>query len=237
MLRHLGYTLVHKPACGSSIMASTPILNGSPEERLRKLREQFSLEGVVVDALTKEKIQDLEEFRFFCETKVEKWRSQLSLGEDANTQAARVRRAWHAVTMYYKTFEQDRSKVSTTDLDTLLDDSELRTYKQNFWVRYKLRFSTEQYPSDATVPRVSRELDKRMLCVMSVWKVKSLQWQLLTTNKKRKLGDGLFTEEPELKEAGARDAEHYLDRLYTLMLAYAKAGTSRVTGAPPAKDE
>lgn len=51
-----------------------------------------------------------------------------------------------------------------------------------------------------------------MLCVTSVWKVKSLQWQLLTTNKKRKLGDGLFTEERELEEAGPRDAEHYLDR-------------------------
>ena len=56
--------------------------------------------------------------------------------------------------MYYKTFEQDRSKVSTTDLDTLLDDSELRTYKQNFWVRY-VRFPKEQYPSDATVSRVA----------------------------------------------------------------------------------
>lgn len=76
-----------------------------------------------------------------------------------------------------------------------------------------------------------------MLCVMSVWKVKNLQWQLLTTNKKRKLGDGLFTEEPDMEEAGPRDAEHYLDRLYTRMLAYALAGTSRVTGAPPAKDE
>ena len=117
-----------------------------------------------------------------------------------NIQAARVRRAWHAVTMYYKTFEQDSSKVSTTDLDTLLDDSELRTYKQNFWVRYKLRFSTEQYPSDATVPRVSRELDKRMLCVMSVWKVKSLQWQLLTTNKKRKLGMGSSRRSPNWKK-------------------------------------
>lgn len=187
----------------------------------------------------KEKIQDLEEFRFLfdCETKVEKWISKMSLGEDTNIQAARLRRAWHAVTMYYKTFEQDRSKVSATDLDTLLDDSELRTYKQNFWVRYKLRFPTEQYPSDATVSRVSRELDKRMLCVMSVWKVKNLQWQLLTTNKKRKLGEGLFTEEPDMEEAGPRDAEHYLDRLYARMLAYALAGASRVTGAPPAKDE
>ena len=92
------------------------------------------LEKVVVDALLKEKIQDIEEFRFFFDskTKVEKWISKISLGDDANIQAARVRRAWHAVTMYYKTFEQDRSKVATTDLDTLLDDSELRTFKQNF---------------------------------------------------------------------------------------------------------
>ena len=87
----------------SSIMAFTPILNGSPEERLRKLGEQFSLERAVVDALIKEKIQDLEEFRFFfdCETKVEKWISKMSLGEDTNIQAARLTRAWHAVTMYY----------------------------------------------------------------------------------------------------------------------------------------
>jgi hypothetical protein len=111
--------------------------------------------------------------------------------------------------------QDHRSKVSITDPDTLLDDSELRSYKQNVWVRYKLRFQIEQYTSDA----VSRELDKRMRCVTSVWKVKSLQWQLLTTSKKRKLGDGLFTEEPELEESGPRGVEHYLDRLYTLMLA------------------
>eukprot|EP00435_Cladocopium_sp_Y103_P054452 s2532_g17.t1 len=179
---------------------------GSPEKRLRKLGEQFTLDRVVVEALIKEKIQDLEEFRFFfdCETKVEKWMSKLSLGEEANIQAARVRRAWNAVSLYYKNFETDRSKVSTTDLDSLLDGSELRTHKQNFWVRYKLRFPTEQYPSDATVSRVTRELDKRMLCVNCVWKVKSLQCQLMTANKKRKLGDGLFTEEPELEEPGPK---------------------------------
>eukprot|EP00435_Cladocopium_sp_Y103_P030945 s870_g7.t1 len=168
---------------------------------------------------------------------VEKWMSKLSLGEEANIQAARVRRAWNAVTLYYRNFETDRSKVSATDLDSLLDDSELRTHKQNFWVRYKLRFPTEQYPSDATVSRVTRELDKRMLCVTSVWKVKSLQWQLMTTNRKRKLGEGLFTEEPELEEPGPKDVDHYLDRLHTLMLAYALAGSSRLSGAPPAKDE
>eukprot|EP00435_Cladocopium_sp_Y103_P031510 s3731_g8.t1 len=103
--------------------------------------------------------------------------SKLSLGEEANIQAARVRRPWNAVSLYYKNFETDRSKV------------------------------------------------------------KSLQWQLLTTNKKRKLGEGLFTEEPELEEPGPKDAEHYLERLYTFMLAYALAGSSPLAGAPAAKDE
>ena len=93
------------------------------------------------------------------------------------------------------------------------------------------------YPSDATVSRVSRELTKRMLCVTSVWKVKTLQWQLLTTNKKRKLGDGLFTEEPDSEEPCAHTAEGYLDRLLTLMLAYALVGTSSALNAPAKGEE
>ena len=124
-----------------------------------------------------------------------------------------------------------------SDLDSLLDDSELRSAKQRFWSRYRLRFPTEMYPSDATVSRVSRELTKRMLCVTSVWKVKALQWQLLTTNKKRKLRDGLFTEEPEAEEPCAHTSEAYLDRLMTLMVVYAPAGTAVVAGAPARAEE
>ena len=74
-----------------------------------------------------------------------------------------------------------------------------------------------------------------MLCVTSVWKVKTLQWQLLTTNKKRKLGDGLFTEEPEAEEPCAHTSDAYLDRLMTLMVAYALAGSNAVAGAPPSQ--
>ena len=67
-------------------------------------------------------------------------------------------------------------------------------------------------------------MSKRMLCVFSIWKVKSLQFELMTTQKKRKLGDNLFTEEAEEEEPSARDTEAYLDKLQTLMLAYAMAG-------------
>ena len=129
--------------------------------------------------------------------KVEPWLGKIQLGAEAQIQAARLRRAWHAVSLYYKTAEQDRSRVAIEDLDSLLGDTELRSATEAFWVRYKLRFPTEVCPSDAAVSRASREMSKRLLCVTSVWKVKTLQWQLGTSSKNRKLGEGLWTEEPD----------------------------------------
>ena len=80
---------------------------------------------------------------------------------------------------------------------------------------------------DATVSRVSREMSKRLLCVFDVWKVRSLQFQLTSSSKKRKLADTLFVE----------DWEGYVDKLYTLLVAYALAGPGRVSGAPEAARE
>ncbi|CAJ1339037.1 unnamed protein product [Effrenium voratum] len=109
--------------------------------------------------------------------------------------------------------------------------------KEAFWVRYKLKFPTEVYPSDAAVSRASREMSKRLLCVTAVWKVKTLQWQLGTSSKKRKLGEGLWTEEPDDEQPGHQDWETYLDRLFTLLLAYALGGVKALDNAPPAKEE
>eukprot|EP00435_Cladocopium_sp_Y103_P074094 s597_g46.t1 len=67
-------------------------------------------------------------------------------------------------------------------------------------------------------------MQKRMLCVYGVWKVKSLQFQLTTSQKKRKVGDSLFVEEGEEEESCTHDYDNYLDKLYTLLLAYAMAG-------------
>ena len=76
------------------------------------------------------------------------------------------------------------------------------------------------------------ELTQRMLwCVTSVWKVKTLQWQLVTTNKKRKLGDGLFTEEPDAEEPCVQTVGSYLDSC-SRSIAYALAGSGSVAGAP-----
>lgn len=143
-----------------------------------------------------------------------------------------MRRAWAAVRLFYTEAEQDRSKIPVADLDAMLGDNELRDAKLAFWRRYKTRYPPELHPSDATVSRVARELDKRMLCVYNVWKVKTLQFQLHTSQKKRKLGDGLFTEEVDDSEPLVQDAEAYLDRLHSLMLAYAIVGATAMPGAP-----
>lgn len=90
-----------------------------------------------------------------------------------------------------------------TDLDSMLAESELRDTKAAFWKRYHLKFPAEVHPADATLSRVAREMSKRMLCVFNVWKVRSLQFQLHTTNRKRKLGDNLYTEDLEEEDAMA----------------------------------
>ena len=127
--------------------------------------------------------------------------------------------------------------MALADLDSLLEESELRDAKQAFWRRYRLRFPAEVHPSDAVVSRVSRELSKRMLCLFNVWKVHSLQFQLGTSQKKRRLGDGLFTEEAETEESYTADCDTYLNKLHTLLIAYSLAGCQPIPGVADAAKE
>ena len=99
-----------------------------------------------------------------------------------------------------------------------------------------MRFPPEVHPADTTISSVAREIQKRMLCVYKILRVKAFQFQLTTSQKKRKLSDSLFIEDREDKEVVvAHDVYNYLDRLFTLLLAYyAMACCARVTGAPDA---
>ena len=69
--------------------------------------------------------------------------------------------------------------------------------------------------------------------MFNLWKVKTLQFQLTTNQKKRKLGENLYTEEVDEDEPCQHNVESYLDRLYTLMLAYAIAGVAPPPGTSP----
>ena len=150
---------------------------------------------------------------------------------------ARVRRAWAAVGLYYRQVEQDRSKIALSDLDTMLGETELRDTKQQFWRRYKMRFPPEIHPADTTISRVAREMQKRMLCVYNIWRVKTLQFHFTTSQKKRKLSEGLFLEDGEDEEVVTHDLDNYLDRLFTLLLALWPVALAGATGAPDPAQE
>jgi len=205
---------------------------------LETLSLNFSLAPEIQAKLLAEGLTNLEELRFLFDNEehVGRWVQKLGLGDRSMLETSRLRRAWSAVRLYFSTSEQDRSKVALTDLDTMLEDAELRDVKQAFWKRYRLRFPAEVHPADSLLSRVSRELSKRMLCVFSIWKVRSLHFQLTTVQRKRKLGENLYTEEVETEEAVSRDVDTYLDKLYTLLLAYSMAGVHPLPGVDMSKE-
>ncbi|CAE7943544.1 unnamed protein product, partial [Symbiodinium necroappetens] len=178
---------------------------------LETLSLNFSLAPEIQAKLLAEGLTNLEELRFLFDNEehVGRWVQKLGLGDRSMLETSRLRRAWSAVRLYFSTSEQDRSKVVLTDLDTMLEDAELRDVKQAFWKRYRLRFPAE---------------------------VRSLHFQLTTVQRKRKLGENLYTEEVETEEAVSRDVDTYLDKLYTLLLAYSMAGVHPLPGADMSKE-
>ena len=117
--------------------------------------------------------------------------TKLGLGDATLLQTARVRRAWSAVRLYFQQAEQDRI------LTLFWVTASFGMSRLLYGNVTSCGFLAEVHPSDMVVSRVSRELRKRMLCVFNIWKVKNLQFQLTTVQKKRKLGDNLYTEETE----------------------------------------
>ena len=99
----------------ASSLSLVPRESSRIEDSLKALGTNFSLDPVVVDALIKTGISNFEEFRFFFDSEgaVEPWLSKLSLGDDGKMlQVSRLRRAWHAIALFFRQMEQDRPKES-----------------------------------------------------------------------------------------------------------------------------
>ena len=114
-------------------------------------------------------------------------------------------------------------RIALSDLDTMLGETELRDTKQQFWRCYKDAVSILPIRPYPGWPGRSRG----MLCVYNIWRVKALQSQLTTSQKKRKLSEGLFIEDGEGEEVVSHDFDNYLDRLFTLLLAYTQWPVAR----------
>ena len=106
-------------------------------------------------------------------------------------QIARVRRAWAAVRQNGLRKENRNTVSSVAELDDLLEEETLRELKVQFWKRYKMKYSVEVSPSDQLLSRCYRDLEKRLLTVYDIWKVKTLRHQVMTTKKRKQVGTDL----------------------------------------------
>ena len=129
--------------------------------------------------------------------------------------------------------ENHNAVSSVAELDDLLEEGTLREVKVQFWKRYKVKYPVEVNPSDQLLSRCYREMEKRLLTVYDVWKVKTLRHQVMTTKKRKQVGTDLymFEDEAEVKPE-AHGVEKYLAMLHTYLLALSIAGSSKVQGAP-----
>ena len=95
-----------------------PKEGASGEEVLKSLGAHFKWHDEVTKALVTSSIESMDEFRYFFddEAKIEPWVSKLNLGDQKQIQAARLRRAWASVRLFYQQSEQDQSQWPTSTL-------------------------------------------------------------------------------------------------------------------------
>lgn len=199
------------------------------------LAQRFGIdERVSKYLLETEGVETLADFAAFFNTPEEvesKCISQITELERRPLQVARVRQAWEACrTAQGQAQQVAQAGTEATELDGLLSERELSAMRENFHRRYRLTFDAHVDPSDALVSRLHREIARRLCQVHDVARVKTLTHTYTATRKKQKLGSGMellfpeteaYADEPHV----SADTMHgYLSLLFTLMVAYARAG-------------
>ena len=197
----------------------------------------FGFQDKVTALFLKSPMENLEDFRYYFadekEIDIFVAADEALKGSEQRIQISRVRRAWAAVRQNGLRKENRNTVSSVAELDDLLEEGTLRDVKVQFWKRYKAKYPVEVSPSDQLLSRCYREMDKRLLTVYNIWKVKTLLHQVTTTKKRKQVGTDLYTFEDEADEAaGAHGVEKYLAMLHTYILALSIAGSSKVQGAP-----
>ena len=153
-------------------------------------------------------------------------------------QLSRVRQAWTGLKKEMAENELRKRKGSEAlDLEELLPQTDLDDIGKQFHGRYKLVFLPELTGADQLVSTLRREITNRMLRHKDVWAVKSLYQQATVARKKQKIDKMTisFDEEAEEQEI-PKNVMTYLALLFTLLISYARAGISKVDGAPPQEE-
>jgi hypothetical protein len=207
------------------------------EATFTALAEDFQFDKKVMTLFLNSPMENLEDFRFYFAE--EKEVDVLCAADDSlkdqalRIQISRVRRAWASIRQNGLRRENRNSVSSVAELDDFLEEGTLGEIKIQFWKRYKSKYPVEVSPSDQLLSRCRREMDKRLLTVFDIWRVKTLLHQVTTTKKRKQVGTDLYAFEEEAEEASVtHGVEKYLPKLHTYLLALAIAGSTTVEGAP-----
>jgi len=212
-----------------------PDTTGEPLKIFKELEAQFSLHPLVtkyfLDDLGLENLDDFVHLFSDPSEVPEIVTSKVRDLERKHLATARIRKAWLGVKAARAQADVVKKKAAEPDdFDELLPQPELDELEGAFWSRYHVRYAPTVEPADLLVSRLSKELAKRLLTVRSVWQTRTMTHQLSTTRKRRKLGSNLEFVEDEAEAVFKRDLQTYLEMLYTLYIAYAKAGIRAVEG-------
>ena len=150
-------------------------------------------------------------------------------------QASRLRQAYAA--MKKAEDEQDAIKkrgMDETDLDSLLPQLVLDDMGDRHYTRYHMCYPPWIFPSDQLLSRLSREMDKRLLRMQDVFKVRSQAQMSRAQKKKTVLDEGVEVTHNEADDHTyeAQTLKAYLSKLLTLIIAYVVAGSRRLTNQP-----
>jgi hypothetical protein len=224
----------------SGVKVQAPVQASDPNAVFTELGAQFSVDEKVIKFLLDEVgVKTLRDFATLFSS-AEDIKAMVELVPDLEPlkrilQVARLRQAWEGVEEAQRTAEGHKKiKGDDPDLDLMLPQTDLDDLTECFWRRYHLNFDSEVMPADALLSRCSRELQRRLLTVRDVWKVQTLSKELKGEKRTTDLSDGLalVQEAAQPVEKNERCLQKYLDLLWTLLLAYGKAGCKMREDAP-----
>ena len=208
------------------------------QEQFEEVAKKYRWTDIVRDFMTKSDglgAASLDDFTFSVATEAEIKTLVETMGisdkAELLQQTGRVRQAWYALRKAKADEEVIKARGrDDTDLDKLLPQPDLDQIADRFYARYRIHYPPFIAPSDLTISRIVREVSKRALTTREIWKVKTQAQMLKAERRKEQISDGaqiLYGEAADdVKET--QNVPAYLNKLFTLMLAYAMAGSTPV---------
>ena len=149
-------------------------------------------------------------------------------------QTARVRQAWTELTKATTAADLIKARgLDTDDMDSLLPTVQMESLNKAFWGRYKMSYPPHVEPSETLVSRLSREMDKRVLSVRAISKVHSKDQQIRSVRKMQNISETIELVTGEVEDDDdVYSVQQYLQKLMTLLIAYAKAGCTNLATQP-----